>query len=355
MRVLALSPYPFEGASPRHRVYAFQASLEDVGIKLEVRPFLSSRVFLERVVSGNWRINVLLGIIDGFLSRMILVLIARKRYDLIFIHRQAFPLFQRFLDPLFIRIGLPIVFDMDDAVFTEYPINHLLRASAAVTAGNDYLARYVHQAAPGVPVTVVPTTVNLERYRIRPAPETGISNLVVGWIGTASTFTRYLLPVLPGLVEVTQAHGAQFRVIASQDVQEQAEAIGAVFVPWTLDSEIEQLQQFDIGVMPLQDDEYVRGKCAFKLIQYGAIGIPQLGTDIGANREVIADAESGYLSDSAHEMQRQLAVLLESTALRQKFGQAARKIVEDRFSLQSQAQVLATIFREAVHRHKAFR
>lgn len=345
MKVLALSPYPVEGASARYRVYAFQAGLARHGIQLEVHPFLTSAIFHERGLHGNKKPSVLAGIVDGFLRRWLEARYAKGRYDAIYIHRQAFPLFQKQLDQLFIRTGVPLIFDMDDAVFTEYPIDHLLERCAAVTVGNDYLADYVRRVAPQVPVTVVPTTVNLEQYGLR-RPLVNAAP-VVGWIGTASTFNRYLLPVLPQLVAVTQQNGGEFRVIASPNVREQVEAVGGVFVPWSLEDEIAQLQQFDIGVMPLHDDEYVRGKCAFKLIQYGAVGMASVGTDIGANREVVADGQSGYLTTSTEEMQARLHELLQSPALRMRFGTEARRIVEQRFSLQSQIAVMAELFQAA--------
>lgn len=232
---------------------------------------------------------------------------------------------------------------MDDAVFTEYPIDHLLKRCAAVTVGNRYLADYVERVAPGVPVTVIPTTVDTSVWTVAERSVGG--PLVVGWIGTGSTFRRYLQPVLTDLVRVSREHGAEFRVIAGLDVKEATEAAGAVFVPWGLESEVREVQAFDIGVMPLQDDEYVRGKCAFKLIQYGAVGIPSVGTDIGANGEVVQNGVTGYLTASAADMVSQVGVLLQDAPLRERMGRAARQVVEQKFSLDSQVPVLADVFR----------
>ncbi|WP_162485461.1 glycosyltransferase [Deinococcus deserti] len=235
---------------------------------------------------------------------------------------------------------------MDDAVFTQYPIQNLLRGSVGATVGNAYLADYVQRISPQTRVTVVPTVVDTDKYTVRPqqGPKT---KAVVGWIGTSTTFARYLLPFLRGLVEVCRKFGAEFRVIASPDVRERTEAAGAIFVPWSLETEIQELQKFCIGVMPLLDDEYVRGKCAFKLIEYGAVGIPSVGSEIGANSEVIRHGDTGFLAKNAAEFEQYLADLLTRTDLGRSLGLAARRVIEDRFSLSSQVDVMERVLRDA--------
>lgn len=350
MKILSLSPYPLAGPSSRYRVYAFQAPLAQQDVDLNIKPFLTARAFKLRMNGARKHPFVLARLAVAAAERIHQARTARAKADVIYIHRQTAPVRHRDLDQLFIQSGVPLVFDMDDAVFTEYPIDHLLRACAAVTVGNEYLAAYVRTVAPQVPVTVVPTTVDTEQFTVRPPSQDG-TQLVAGWIGTASTFRQYLLPVLPALVHTAQAAGAEFRVIASHDVQAQVEVLGGVFVPWTLETEVEQLQRFDVGVMPLLDDAYVRGKCAFKLIQYGAVGIPGIGTDIGANGDVISDGVSGFLTNSAEQMQQRLSELLASPALRREMGQNARRIIEERFSLTSQVPVMERVFRDAA-RHQ---
>lgn len=350
LRILSLSPYPIEGASARYRTYAFQKGLAEKGIELTIRPFLTPDIFKLRNRTGNKNIDVLMGISDGFISRFVQAATARFIYDGIYIHRQAFPLFHRYFDQLIIKSGLPIIFDMDDAVFTEYPIDHLLERCSAITVGNNFLAEYARKKAPNVPVTVVPTALDLDIYTLRDGNELSNGYPIIGWIGTESTFERYLLPVLPALVKATQQGGGEFRVIGDPRSQSRAEAVGAVFIPWKLETELAELKRFDVGVMPLRDDEYVRGKCAFKLIQYGAVGIPSIGTNIGANSEVISEGVSGYLTDTNQQMEERIAELLGSRELRLQMGVAARQIIEERFSLQSQVNTMAEVFKEAVLR-----
>jgi glycosyltransferase involved in cell wall biosynthesis len=344
LRVLVLSPYSSVGPSARYRVFAFKESLKQRGIDLDIRPFLTAPAFARRM-SGRPHHPLVLGrVVVAAAERVLQVLTAKRRYDLIYVHRQTAPVIRRVFDTLFLKSGVPIIFDMDDAVFTEYSIVSLLRGSRAATVGNDYLADYVRRTSPGTRVIVMPTVVDTSYYTPLSDENTA---LVVGWIGTASTFYRYFLPELSALVQVCRAHGAEFHVVASANVKKDVEQAGATFILWTLATEAADLQRFDIGVMPLLDDDYVRGKCAFKLIQYGAVGIPGIGTNIGANSEVIQDGVNGFLTETSGEMASRLQQLLTDTALRQRMGAAARDMVERRFSLSAQVEVLEQVFRTA--------
>ena len=344
MRILTLVPYPLLGPSSRYRIYQYQAPLAERGVHLDIRSFLTPETFALRTNGAGRHPLVGARVVLASLERIWQAQQARRRYDLILIQRQPAPVVHERFNRLFLRAGLPIVFDMDDAVFTQYPIDSLLRGSAAVTAGNAYLAEYVRGVAPGAAVTVLPTVVDTDKYQPaerQPGPP------VVGWIGTGSTFWRYLLPVLPGIVRVCQAHGAAFRVIASPDVRVQVEQAGAVFVPWSLESELRELQAFDVGLMPLLDDAYVRGKCAFKLIEYGAVGRPSIGSDLGANREVIQHGVTGYLAQTPQHFEEYLAQLLRLPDLGHSLGKAARRVVEERFSLSTQVSTLERVLRTA--------
>jgi glycosyltransferase involved in cell wall biosynthesis len=346
LNVLVLTPYPVAGPSPRYRIYAYEQPLRDRGINLDIRPFLSPMTFQLRMNGAKNHPLALARVVIATLERIWQARSARTKYDLIYIHRQSGPFAHKVFDTLFLRTGVPIVFDMDDAVFTQYPIDHLLNGAVVATVGNDYLADYVRRTSPQTRVTVIPTVVDTDKYTVKPPRNPG-AQTVVGWIGTSTTFFQYLLPFLPGLLQTCREFGAEFRVIASTDVQEQAEALGAKFIPWQLSTELAELQAFDIGVMPLVDDAYVRGKCAFKLIEYGAVGLPSIGSDIGANSEVVEHGVTGWLAKDPAAFQQQLASLLQQPDRGRAMGQAARRVVEQRFSLTSQVDALEQVLRSA--------
>ncbi|MFB9995359.1 glycosyltransferase family 4 protein [Deinococcus oregonensis] len=349
MKVLTLSPYPLAGPSPRYRLYAFQQPLRERGIELDIQPFLSPLSFRLRMNGAKNHPLALAQVATATVKRLWQSRTAQRRYDLIYVHRQTAPFAHEFFDEAFLKSNLPIVFDMDDAVFTQYPIDLLLRGSVAATVGNSYLGAYINLASALTEVTVMPTVVDTIRYTVH-SKRQDQRRPIVGWIGTSTTFTQYLLPFLPGLVRVAQRFGADFQVIASLDVQARVEEIGAKFIPWSLETELADLQAFDIGVMPLQDDSYVRGKCAFKLIEYGAIGIPSVGSDIGANGEVIKHGITGYLAKDSDEFERYLADLLQRADLGRSMGIAARQVIEERFSLSSQVDTLEKVLRQAARK-----
>lgn len=349
--ILVITPDPLLGPSPRYRIYAFHKSLNTRGIRLHIKPFLTNKAFQIRMSGRSNHPLVLLRVAIAFLESLGYIYNAKKKYDAVLIHRRFVPLLHGFFDKALISTGVPLIFDYDDAVFTQYPIDHLLRACSGISAGNEYLAAYARSVAPQAIVKVVPTVVDTEVMVPKPKRDSNLP-VVVGWIGTPSTFHAYLEPILGDLVKVCAEFGAILRVVSSVVVKARTEELGAEFVNWTLEGELDQLQGFDIGLMPLADDHFVRGKCAFKLIQYGAVGIPSIGTNIGANAEVLLEGVTGFLTDDLQQMLERLRTLLEDRQLRASMGEQARKRISDHFSLESQVPVLADLILEVCNNSK---
>ncbi|MPY67616.1 glycosyltransferase family 4 protein [Deinococcus sp. SDU3-2] len=344
MRVLALTPYPPEGPSSRYRTYNFGPFLEREGVSLDIRPFMTPEMY--RRWMAHKRLDVpMLAALAGRGTRRLLEVVQAGRYDLVWIHRQIAPAWHEPFARLLGRTARAVVFDMDDAVFTEYPIDSLLRRSHAATVGNTHLERYVGLISPETQTLVVPTVIDPHIYRPLARPPHPRVRPLVGWIGTGASFQSYLRPVLSAVVATCRDHGADFRVIAAASVREEVRAAGAEFTEWTLDGYLQALGELDIGIMPLQDDEYARGKCAFKLIEYGAMGLPSVATDIGANREVIADGETGFLAPDDATFARRLGELIGRPELRRRLGAGARRRVVEHYSLEAQAHAVAQLFR----------
>ena len=348
MKILAITPYPINGPSSRYRIHQFVEPFSSHDIELHVSSFMDEKFYNEWMTSKKISQKILIGLSKGISKRFYESITARK-YDLIWIHRQIAPAYHTIFNRMFVYPRVPVVFDMDDAVFTEYPIKTLLRAADGATVGNQYLAKYVETESPDTKVLISPTVVDTKHYT--PLAKDPAKAPTVGWIGTAATFKRYLLPVLDDVASVCHSNGAALKVIASYDVAESVKQAGGIFIPWSLQGELKALQDFDIGLMPLEDDKYSRGKCAFKLIEYGAVGIPGVGTRIGANEEVITDNVTGYLTDSVGEMQDRLKTLIGDFELRRKMGRAARVKIEQQYSLASQSAILADYFRHIVIKH----
>jgi glycosyltransferase involved in cell wall biosynthesis len=220
------------------------------------------------------------------------------------------------------------VFDFDDAVFLggngkvsgsrDNALKQVFRASDRVVAGNSWLAEYASDFGD---VTVIPTCIDTRKYS--PEQKVGEGIPVVGWIGTSGNFPY--LSQLVASIKRLRADGFKFRfVICSDAVDRRLFAdLGAEFVKWNAKDEVKILQDFDIGLMPLFDNDWCKGKCSFKLIQYKAVGIPSIGSAVGFNKDVIIHEETGFLVDSS-DWYQPLKRLITEPDLRRAMGEAAR-------------------------------
>ena len=230
--------------------------------------------------------------------------------------------------------------------------------SAHVIAGNEYLANYARRR--NRRVTVLPTVVDTELYdgagpfprprvdsAARPISKPVVGRVVgpvVGWIGSHST-AQYLDLIAPALQRLTRRRRFVFRVIgAGRNVH-----IPGVEVenrPWAMETEIRDFRDLDIGVYPIHDDEWARGKCAFKAIQYMAAGAPCVSSPVGMTTEVIRNGVNGFLAASTEDWVQCLDLLLEDASLRERLARAGRITVEEKYSLKAHAPRLADVLEE---------
>ena len=355
MRVLALTKYGAEAASTRQRLLQFAPYLRDHGIEIVTRPLLDD-AYVRALAQGQpaSRANV----VASYLNRFG-VLATARHYDLIWVHFEAFPYAPGLAERLLAIPSRPVIVDFDDAIFHMYDrhrsplvrrmlgnkLHPLLRLAAGVTVGNDYLRSYVEPF--NAAVTVVPTVVDTDRYV--PLERTGVQPPVVGWIGSPSTW-RYMEEVLPDILPVIKQAGASFRAVGAGPAAQRWSEIESV--PWTEATEIAEVQRMDIGVMPLPQEDWARGKCGYKLIQYMACGLPTIASPVGVNSTIVGQGETGFLAQTPDQWRSALQQLLSDGALRSRLGQTGRERVVERYSLSSQEPRLLQAFEAALARQR---
>lgn len=272
-----------------------------------------------------------------------LQLLSRKRYDVVFVQREAVFLGPPFFEWVAKHSGAKLVYDFDDAIWQHAisdanrrfavlkntaKIPQIIAMSHLVFAGNEYLASYARQHNQNV--RVVPTTVDTDHYVGDPRKRNNA--LCIGWSGSFSTIAHFKTAE-PALLRVKQRMGERvtFRVIGDDSYTHPA--LGITGIKWTRETELAELQRIDIGIMPLPNDEWSRGKCGLKGLLYMSLGIPALLSPVGVNSDIIQHGVNGFLPNSEDEWVEQLCALVEQPALRDKIGAAGRQTAIDKFSV----------------------
>jgi glycosyltransferase involved in cell wall biosynthesis len=357
LRVIALIPHPIASASGRYRVYQMAPALERHGVTLDIRPFLDEPA-LARLYRPGHRAAKALDLARGATRRWRDFGSARD-YALALVHREAWPLIG--FDPArrLERQGTRWVFDFDDAVFLPNvsaanrafvglkPFGQparLAAAAAGISAGNAWLAdwaRGLRRGVRGDPVEVIPTAVDTETWKPRPR-DAGPPRLV--WIGSAST-APYLEPLRPAFTRLARAHpGLELHVIGADFA---ADGIRVIVHPWSVETEAELASRCDIGISPLPDDDWSRGKCGLKLLLYMALGLAAVASPVGVHREMIEHGKNGMLADDADAFADAVDALLADPSRRCAQGRAARETVVARYSIDAVAPRLASLLERA--------
>ena len=358
IKVLALSPIPEEGAGCRFRVSQYIPSLRDAGFDVTVSPFYSREYFDFVYRPGNYVRKT-----TGFAAltlRRISELFRLRDYDLVFLYREAIPVGSPFIERSIARMGIPIVYDFDDAIFLPAvseankavsflkdpdKVSEILALSQHVTVGNEFLAGYARKF--NSHVTVIPTAVDTNRFVPRPDPPPADGRkLVVGWIGSPTTF-QYLESLKDVLAAVSARHPFTLKVSGAGRAVH-FPGVDVQVVPWSMADEVSLFNTCDIGVYPLTDDDWSRGKCGFKAIQCMACGVPVVAAAVGVNREIINHGVNSMLASTPQEWIERLSVLLTDAELRRQMAIAGRRTIEERYSLRVTAPQLAAVLTAAV-------
>lgn len=357
-KILFLTPYPLHSApSQRFRLEQYLAFLPTSGIQYKVSSFLDEKTWAIFYKKG-YTIKKIVGILKGILKRHY-ILFSLHQYDKLFIHREACLIGPTYFEWLYAKVfRKKIIFDFDDAIWIK-DVSHvnkklswlkspaktskIIGYATTVIAGNNYLAAYAKQF--NTNVHIIPTTINTNyHYPRRTINEE--KKIRIGWTGTITT-NNHLKSLLPVLAELKNNYPHIELVMISNAPIEDA-SIEITYKQWNKDTEIEDLSAFDIGIMPLPNDEWAKGKCGFKGLQYMALEIPTIMSSVGVNTEIIMDRVNGYLANSDKDWIEKLSRLIESKELREKIGKAGRKTVVESYSVKANKDRFLSIFHETI-------
>jgi glycosyltransferase involved in cell wall biosynthesis len=356
MRVLAVCSYPVEAAATRFRLAQYVDPLREHGIELTIKPFLDSRQFAD--LYGNRGVAGKVVEMIGPISRRIAGIVEARKYDLLFVQREAMLFGPGIFERLYQTSGqLPMVLDLDDATYVPYispsygwlgsslkffgKTDNLIKRADLVICGNRFIAEYVESK--GTASVVIPTVVDTNVFT--PVEKTN-DIPVIGWIGTHSTFP-FLEALFPVLEELAKTCRFKLRIIGSGKMGVRINGIEIENLDWSLEREVADFQNLDIGLYPIRvsasaNEEWIKGKSGFKAVQYLAVGVPFVMSPVGVCAEIGIDGETHFSATTDQEWFVALERLLASAELRRSFGQAGREFAIENYNLLNNARKLAS-------------
>jgi glycosyltransferase involved in cell wall biosynthesis len=352
-KIYFIAPYPFnEAPSQRFRYEQYLDVLNKKGYEYYISPFLGIDAWNRLYKPGNY-FQKALNIVQGF-ARRSRDIFSMSGYDFVFIHREAAPIgppvFEWFISKV---LRKKIIYDFDDAIWLPNTSDHnqvisgikwhskvarICSWSYKISCGNEYLADYARQFNKNVVIN--PSTIDTVNYHNR-IKDQHTPTVTIGWTGTHSTI-QYLDMIVPILQKLEQQYDFTFIVISNEPPSFELKSLK--YIRWSKDKEIDDLLTFNVGVMPLTDDAWARGKCGFKALQYMSLGIPALVSPVGVNTIIVDDGVNGMICHNPDEWEQAIKKLITDRGLNISLGKEARKKIGDNYSVISNSENFAGLF-----------
>ncbi len=370
--IIFICPYPAEQApSQRFRFEQYFSLLKHRSFHFEIYSFWSLSSWKLLYKKGSVA-NKFFFLLAGFIKRFILLFYIQKA-DFVFIHREATPIGPPWFEWAVAKVFRKrIIYDFDDAIWLpntseenslasklkwHSKVSSICRWSYAVSCGNQYLCDFAKQF--NQRVFLNPTTIDTDNLHnpalykgihvssvnaLRTDEVKGLADLVtIGWTGTHSTL-KYIDMLLPVIQSLEKKFPNRIRFVAIADKNPSFSVSSFCFISWSKETEIQDLLQFDIGVMPLTDDVWASGKCGFKALQYMALGIPAIASPVGANSIIIDEGVNGFLCHSLQQWETALIKLIQDPTLRREMGERGRKKMVEHYSVSSNSSNFISLF-----------
>ncbi len=351
-KIVFITPYPFGVApSQRFRFEQYLEFLKENGYEIRFESFLTHKGWSLIYQKGKlW--SKIYNTLKGFLKRFVLLFKIRKA-NIVFVHREATPLGFPIVEWIIAKIlRKKIICDFDDAIWMYPSKNPLIRLvkcpqktkaiikwSAQTSCGNEYLANYAKSINPNV--KIIPTTVDTDHHH-NILKKKNNEKLVIGWTGTHSTM-KYLQKIVPTIKKIQQEIDVNFLVISNQKPDLPISHL--IYKKWNQTTEIEDLLLMDIGIMPLDNTEWEKGKCGFKAIQYMALGVPALVSPVGVNTKIVDHGIDGFICENESEWYNYTKKLLLDRKMRAEMGIKARKKILANYSVKSTKAAFLNLFK----------
>lgn len=351
MNVLVFSRYDQLGSSSRLRLYQYLPYLKDAGLNLTIAPFFGDD-YVRDIYSNKLSI---FSVFIAYIRRLFFMFRANK-FDVVWVEKEMLPWVPAWIELAVFPRNKSLIVDYDDAVFHRYDLHKLslvrrllgkkidrvMQRANLVIVGNAYLANRAQNAGANR-VEILPTVVDMIRYSV--ANSVSHAAPIIGWIGSPST-AKFLNEIGPALKNIVDSRGVQ--VVAIGANADQLSDLPIEVLPWREATEVADIQNFDIGIMPLPDEPFERGKCGYKLIQYMACGKPVVASPVGVNQVIVSDGINGFLASTHSEWVNALVQLIDKPELRKKMGAMGREKVDAEYSLQNTAECLVEFFKSVI-------
>jgi len=350
-KIVILTLYP-EGLVPGPR-FRYEQYLSFLREKFDVKLFSFFNQSEYEAVHRHSILFAAFALVKGYVMR-VFHLFCCLQADYIFIFRDVTPFGPPFMEWVLVKVlRKKIIYDFDDAIWlpdinqqSKWKVwlrnpsktNQIISWAYKVSCGNQYLCDHARQYNENVIYN--PTTIDTEGLH-NELKSQHTKPVVIGWTGTHSTL-KYIDPLVPVISKLEKEFNFIFLVICNK---KPAYALSSLlYIPWSKQTEKQDLLQMNFGIMPLSNDEWSKGKCGFKALQYMALGMPALVSPVGVNSEIIKNGYNGFLCSDLVEWEENIRILLNDEDLRTRLGRNARKTIEDKYSVLSNKNNFLSLF-----------